>query len=74
MLFWPILGHFWCLVVNLVTFSSDLSDFEKNPYNHKISPHLQKNQKKKKSKKFKKRTKKKKLKKIHNENNKKPKN
>ena len=29
MLFWPILGHFWCLVVTLVTVSSYLSDFEK---------------------------------------------
>ena len=28
MLFWPILGHFWCPVVTLVTFSSNLSNFE----------------------------------------------
>ena len=26
MLFWPILGHFWCPIVTLVTFSSNLSD------------------------------------------------
>ena len=25
MLFWPILGHFWCPVVTLVTFSSNLT-------------------------------------------------
>ena len=29
-LFWPILGHFWCSLVNLVTFSSNLSQFENN--------------------------------------------
>ena len=28
MLFWPILGNFWCPVK---TFSSNLSNFEKNP-------------------------------------------
>ena len=33
MLFYPILGHFWCSVVTLVTFSSKLSNFEKNPKN-----------------------------------------
>ena len=31
MLFWPILGHFWCPVVTFVTFSRNLSNFEKNP-------------------------------------------
>ena len=29
MLFWPILGHFCCSVVTLVTFSSNLSTFRK---------------------------------------------
>ena len=29
MLFWLILGHFWCSVVTLVTFSSNLNNFEK---------------------------------------------
>ena len=28
MLFWPILGHFWCPVVTLVNLSSNLSNFE----------------------------------------------
>ena len=31
MLFWPILGNFWCAVVTFVTFSSNLSNFERNP-------------------------------------------
>ena len=32
MLFWFILGHFWCSVVTLVTFSSNLNNFKKkNP-------------------------------------------
>ena len=31
MLFWPILGLLWCPVITLVTFSSNLSNFEKNP-------------------------------------------
>ena len=30
MLFLPILGHFWCAVVTLVTFSNNLNNFEKN--------------------------------------------
>ena len=30
MLFWTILGHFWYPVVTLVTFSSNLGNFEKN--------------------------------------------
>ena len=29
MLLWLILGHFWCLVVPLVTFSSNLNNLEK---------------------------------------------
>ena len=29
MLFWLTLGHFWCSVVTSVTFSSNLSNFEK---------------------------------------------
>ena len=31
MLFLPILGNFWCSVVNSVTFSSKLSKLGKNP-------------------------------------------
>ena len=31
MLCWPIVGIFWCPVVNLVTFSSNFSNFERNP-------------------------------------------
>ena len=31
MLFWPILGNFWCPVVTLVTFSSNISNFKRNP-------------------------------------------
>ena len=31
MLFWPIFGNFWCPVVTLVTFSSNLSTFKRNP-------------------------------------------
>ena len=30
-LFWPIFGIFWCPVVTLVTFSSNLSNFKRNP-------------------------------------------
>ena len=30
MLFWPIFGNFRCPVVTLVTFSSNISNFEKN--------------------------------------------
>ena len=50
MLFWPISCHFWCLVVILVTFSSNLSNFENNP--------LKKIQKSKKQEKNKKKNKK----------------
>ena len=35
MLFWPIFVNFWCPVVTLVTFSSSLSNFERNPKTHK---------------------------------------
>ena len=38
MLFWPILGHFWCPIVTLVTFSSKLSNFKKNPTSPKKNP------------------------------------
>ena len=31
MLFWPIFGDFWCPVVTVVIFSSNLSKFERNP-------------------------------------------
>ena len=30
MLTWPILGHFCCSVVTLVTFSGNLNNYEKN--------------------------------------------
>ena len=30
MLFWPVFGNFWCPVVTLVTFSSNISNFERN--------------------------------------------
>ena len=33
MLFWPILGRFWCPAATLETLSSTLSKFEKNPKN-----------------------------------------
>ena len=47
MLFWPIFGNFWCLVVIVVTFSGNLSNFERNQKKTKKS-------KRKKRKKFKK--------------------
>ena len=37
MLFWPMFGNFWRSVVTLVTFSSNLSNFEWNPKNPKKS-------------------------------------
>ena len=37
MLFWPIFGNFWCPVVTLVTFSSNLGNFESNPKKPKKS-------------------------------------
>ena len=38
MLFWPIFGDFWFPVVTLVTFSSNLSNFQKSPTNPKKIP------------------------------------
>ena len=56
MLFWAVFGDFWCPVVTVVTFSSNLSNFERNPpKNEKIqnkSKKIQKNLKIKKSKKI----------------------
>ena len=37
MLFWPILGHFWCSVVTLGTFSSNLNNLFLNPKKSKKS-------------------------------------
>ena len=37
MLFWKIFDNFWCLIVTLVTFSSNLSKFERNPKKPKKS-------------------------------------
>ena len=77
MLFWPIFENFWCPVVTLVTFSSNLRNFEWNPKNPPKSqkkpekipkipkiPKIQKIQKK--SKKFKKKIKKPRKKKTKN--------
>ena len=50
MLFWPIFGDFWFPVVTLVTFSSNISNFERNPKKPEKNP----KKIKKKSKKFKK--------------------
>ena len=33
MLFLPILGNFWCLKITLVTFSSNLNNFERKKSN-----------------------------------------
>ena len=52
-LFWPILGYLLCLVVTLVTFSRNLSNFKKNPRNTKNQKKSQKNSNKKKIKKAK---------------------
>ena len=49
MLFWPIFGNFWCPVVTMVTFSSNLINFERNQKKTKNS----RNNPTKKSKKFK---------------------
>ena len=46
MLFWPIFGDFWCPVVTMVTFSSNLSNFERN--NKKKLKNPKKNPKKSK--------------------------
>ena len=51
MLFWPIFGNFWCPVVTLITFSSNISNFERNHKKNKKSKKIQKIHKKpKKSK------------------------
>ena len=42
LLFWPIFGNFWCPVVTVVTFSYNLSNFEKL---NKIQKKIQKNPK-----------------------------
>ena len=60
MMFWPILGDFWCPVVTVVTFSNNLSNFErtkkqkKNPKKSKFffNPKIQKIQKSKNPKKI----------------------
>ena len=49
MLFWLTLGHFRCSVVTSVTFSSNLSNFEKNPKNWKMSKNVEKSENLKKS-------------------------
>ena len=56
MLFWPIFGNFWCPVVTMVTFSSNLINFERNQKKRKkIQKKIQqKIQKIKKIQKFKK--------------------
>ena len=46
MLFWPIFGNFWCPVVTLVTFSSNLSNFETNSKKLKKIPKKSKSKKK----------------------------
>ena len=47
MLFWPVVGDFWCPVVTVVTFSSNLSKFEQTKKKHKkIPPKINKNIKK----------------------------
>ena len=45
MLFWPILGIFWCSVVTSVTFSNNLNIYKKN-IKKKIKKKTQKNYKK----------------------------
>ena len=44
-LFWPIFVNFWCPVVTLVTLSSNLSNFERNPKNPKKIQRKGKNKK-----------------------------
>ena len=41
-LFWPIFGIFWCPVVTLVTFSSNLGNLKKSKKNPKISKNFKK--------------------------------
>ena len=48
MLPWPILGHFWCPVVTMVTFGSNLTNFKKNTKSPKNN--LKKNLREKKIK------------------------
>ena len=50
MLFWPIFGDFWCPVVTVVTFSSTLSNFERNQKKKNPKKNPQKSKKLKKSK------------------------
>ena len=52
---WPIFDNFWCPVVTMVTFSSNLSNFERNQIKTKKS---KKNSKKSKNQKIKKKIKK----------------
>ena len=52
MLFWPIFADFWCPVVTVVTFSSNLSNFGRNQKKKKNPKKSKKNQKIKKSKKI----------------------
>ena len=54
MLFWTIFGNFWCPVVTLVTFSSNISNFEINTKKTKKNPPPKKNSKFFKIQKFKK--------------------
>ena len=42
-LFWPIFGNCWCPVVTLVTFSNNISNFEKNPKKFFKKSNLKKN-------------------------------
>ena len=53
MLFWPIFGDYWCPVATMVTFSSTLINFERNPpkKNEKIQKKIQKSKNLKKIKK-----------------------
>ena len=54
MLFWLIFGNFWCPVVTLVTFSRNISNFERNRKITKKNPKEIKNLKIKKNFKIKK--------------------
>ena len=38
MLFWPIFGNCRCPIITLVTFNSNLSNYERNPKNEEINP------------------------------------
>ena len=50
-LFVLVLGHVWCSVVTSVTFSSNVSNFEQNPKNPKMSNKIKKSNNFKKTKK-----------------------